>query len=606
VNTAYPHAWRYRDYVIASFNADKPIDRFIREQIAGDLLPAANDAQRAEQIIATGFLALGPKSVNDQNPRQFFLDVADEQIDTVSQAFLATTIACARCHDHKFDPISQKEYYALAGIFTSTETRYGTTLGVQNRHPSELIELPPAARVPTLNGTLSATERQRLEKQLAEKRTELRELVGDVMRQRGGNTPPADNDPRRALDRLRLIAETGQLESRLKQFDAATGREKAFAMGVADLPASRATTATRNINRLAEGRIFGIRPPEFGAIADTALRTRGDADKPADLVARGFPAALTHGAAPRIATTASGRRELAEWITAPGNPLTARVFVNRVWGWLFGDGLVDSPDNFGTTGARPANRELLDTLAVNFAASGWSTKKLVHEIVLSRTYQLSSAFNEQNHNADPENNFNWRMSPRRLDAEGLRDAMLHLAGRLELKPPVASDVARFGDLPIDGPFRFGVTDDRLNADTTHRSVYLPIVRDKVPEALALFDFAEPSLVTGKRESTSVPAQALFLLNSDFVAEQASAFASRLLNWKFPGVSVDEIAQRHERVNVATWLAFTRAPNPAELKAADEFFAKFLPTKNPTPARIVAAWTSYCRALIASAEFRQLN
>ncbi len=606
VNTAYPHAWRYRDYVIASFNADKPYDRFVREQVAGDLLPSDSEKQRAEQLIATGFLAIGTKSVNEQNPKQFYLDVADEQIDTLSQAFLGTTIACARCHDHKFDPISQKDYYALAGIFTSTETRYGTVTGVQTRHPSELIVLSKAAQAPTLERKLGSEERARMEKELATKRDELRSSFIGGKGKNGKGPAPKENDGNNLIARLRSLFEIGQLESRLRQYNATTGEENALAMGVQDLPASRGAAMTSNFRRVAEGRIFGGRPPEFGAIGDSPLYTRGDVGKPAELVARAFPVALTHGTPPRIPTYASGRKELAEWLTTPSNPLAARVFVNRVWGWLFGQGIVDSPDNFGTSGAKPSNQALLDTLAVKFSESGWSTKQLIREIVLSRTYQLSSAYNEQNHTADPENTFNWRVSPRRLDAEGIRDAMLAIASRLDLRPPVASVVLTMGDLPIDGPNVSGIREAQLNADTTHRSVYLPIVRDKVPEMLALFDFAEPSLVTGKRESTSVPVQALFLLNSEFVAEQAGSLANRLLRWQASGVSADESAQLKERVNVAYWLALTRPPSANELKAAENFFAKFLGDKPAGPALQAAAWTSYCRALFASAEFRQLN
>ena len=607
VNTAYPHAWRYRDYVIAAFNADKPYDRFVREQIAGDLLPSTNDQQKAEQLVATGFLAIGPRGLNEQNPRLFYLDGADEQIDTLSQAFLGTTIACARCHDHKFDPISQKDYYALAGIFLSTETRYGTTQGVQNRRPSELFELPKNANASTLGRTMSREERARVEKQLADKRAELRDLFMPASGQKGKGPQP-DNDPRRQLDRLRLLFETGQLEARLKQYDATSGEEKALAMGVQDLPRTQTSERMANFRRFAEGRIGGGRPDEFSAIADAALYTRGDASKPAEKVARAFPAALTPGTPPRIPTYASGRKELAEWLTAASNPLTARVYVNRVWGWLFGEGLVDSPDNFGTTGGKPSNQALLDTLAVKFAESGWSTKQLIREIVLSRTYQMSTAYHESNHTADPENRLRWRMSPRRLDAEGVRDAMLHAAGRLDLKPPVASVVAWKGDFPIDGPNTAaqGLSEAQLNADTTHRSVYLPIVRDREPEVLNLFDFPDASLVTGKRESTSVPAQALFLLNSPFVADQAGSLANRLLRWQASGVSADEAEQLKERVNVAYWLTLTRPPNANELKAAQEFFAKFTGGKSASPALQAAAWTSYCRALFASAEFRQLN
>jgi hypothetical protein len=607
VNTSYPHAWRYRDYVIAAFNADKPYDRFVCEQVAGDLLPSSSDKQRAEQLVATGFLAIGPRSLNEQNARLFYLDVADEQIDTLSQAFLGTTIACARCHDHKFDPISQKEYYALAGILLSTETRYGTVQGVQTRRPSELFDLPKNASAPTLNRTMGREERARVEKQLADKRNELRDLFNPAPGQKGKG-PQADNDPRRTLDRLRLLFETGQLESRLKQYDATTGEEKALAMGVQDLPRTQTSERMANFRRFAEGRIGGGRPDEFSAIADAALYTRGDASKPAEKVARAFPVALTHGPPPRIPTSASGRKELAEWLTSAGNPLTARVWVNRVWGWLLGEGLVNSPDNFGTTGGKPSNQALLDTLAVRFMENGWSTKRLIREIVLSRTYRMATAYDEKNHTADPENRLQWRMSPRRLDAEGVRDAMLHAAGRLDLKAPVGSVVAMKGDFPIDGPntAALGLSEAQLNADTTHRSVYLPIVRDREPEVLELFDFPDASLVTGKRESTSVPAQALFLLNSPFVAEQAGSLANRLLRWQSSGVSADEPAQLKERVNVAYWLTLTRPPSASEFKSAQDFFTKFTGGKPASPALQAAAWTSYCRALFASAEFRQLN
>jgi len=607
VNTPYPHAWRYRDYVITAFNADKPYDRFVREQIAGDLLPSTSDQQRASQLVATGFLAIGPRSLNEQNGRLFYLDLADEQIDTLSQAFLGTTIACARCHDHKFDPISQKDYYALAGIFLSTETRYGTVQGVQTRRPSELFDLPKNANAPTLNRTMNLEERARVEKQLADKRTELRDLFTPAPGQKGKG-PQADNDPRRTLERLRLLFETGQLESRLKQYDAKTGEEKALAMGVQDLPRTQTSERMANFRRFAEGRIGGGRPDEFSAIADAALYTRGDASKPAEKVARALPVALTHGTAPRIPTSASGRKELADWLTSAGNPLTARVWVNRVWGWLVGEGLVNSPDNFGTTGGKPSNAALLDTLAVRFMENGWSTKQLVREIVLSRAYQLSTDYNEHNHTADPENRLQWRMSPRRIDAEGVRDAMLHAAGRLDLKAPIGSVVATKGDFPIDGPnaAALGFSEAQLNANTSHRSVYLPIVRDREPEVLELFDFPDASLVTGKRESTSVPAQALFLLNSPFVADLAGSLANLLLRWQSSGVSADETAQLRERVNVVYWLTLTRPPTTNELKAAQDFFAKFLGDKPASPALQAAAWTSFCRALFASAEFRQLN
>jgi hypothetical protein len=610
VNVAFPHAWRYRDYVIAAFNADKPYDRFVQEQIAGDLLPARDARQTAEHAIATGFLALGTKSMNEQNPRQFWLDVADEQIDTMSQAILGTTVACARCHDHKFDPIAQKEYYALAGIFTSTESRFGTAASIQNRHATELVELPAGSGVKTLGRSMSPDELQRSQKKLADYREQQRGMFGDLAKGKGKGPPTKqDNDPQRQLERLRLIAEAGQLDARLKMYDE-SGQEKALAMGVRDLTASRATAMVGGLQRLGQGRFAGFRPPEFSAIGDASLYTRGDVDKPAEKVPRAFPVALTHSTPPRIPSGASGRRELAQWLTDSNNPLTARVYVNRVWGWLFGRGIVDSPDNFGTTGGKPANQALLDTLAVRFIENGWSTKKLVREIVLSRTYQLSTQFNEKNHEADPDNALHWRMSPRRLDAESIRDAMLAVSGELDPKPLVGSVVARVGDLPIGGPRLIGLGEAQVNAEDFHRSVYQPIVRDMVPDTLALFDFPEPSLVSGTRDTTSVPSQALYMMNSDFVRRRAESLAQRVTGWKAATPMTDATAQFRERVNVAYWLVFTRPPNANELAAATDFFTKF--NNGPgrgasnSPALQVAAWTSFCRALMASAEFRYLN
>jgi hypothetical protein len=612
VNVTFPHAWRYRDYVIGAFNADKPYDQFLREQIAGDLLESKDNQQRAEQIVATGFLALGTKSVNEQNPRQFYLDLADEQIDSMSQAILGTTIACARCHDHKFDPISQRDYYALTGIFTSTDTRYGTSQGVQNRHPAELVELPKDSQAKTLSRTMSREERDRAEKRLAELREEQREMFADFARQKAGKS--GNDDASKQINRLRTITELGQLEARLRQYDEQTGDEKALAMGVKDLPVGRFEAMGANLRRLGQGRFGPGRPPEFSSIGDSSLYTRGDVNKPEEKVPRAFPIALTHTTPPSIPKSASGRRELADWLTRD-NPLTARVFVNRVWGWLFGQGVVDSPDNFGTTGSKASNQALLDTLAVRFMADGWSTKKFIREIVLSRAYQLSSSYDEKNHTADPENSLVWRMSPRRLDAECIRDAILSASGELDLKPPLASVVARSPDGPIGGPRFLGLNESQLNADVRYRSVYLPVVRDTVPDSMAVFDFPDPSLVAGTRESTSVPTQALYLLNSEFVGRQAQSLAERVRSWKPAQAPTTADGMLHERVRIAYWLVFTRAPSETEFKAAADFFAKFPDAVKQTerrrfgqasPLGETAAWTSFCRALFASAEFRYLN
>ena len=607
-NTAYPHAWRYRDYVIAAFNADKPYDEFVREQIAGDLLPAKDDRERAEHQIATGYLAIGAKSLNEQNPRQFALDVADEQIDALSQGMLGMTIACARCHDHKFDPIPQRDYYAMAGIFLSTETRYGTAAGLQNRHPTKPIELPTGAALPKVALSLSAEERARKETQLAALKKERDEMIAERKKARRAGTQ--DQNGARAL---RLISQVGELEAELNSFDT-SGQPKALAVGVLDRPTPG--TAAGFGGTLREGirsQVFG-RAAAFGTITDSPLFARGEPDKPGEKVPRGFVSALSTGAAPAIPAKTSGRRELAEWIVAPENPLTARVLANRVWHWLFGRGIVESVDNFGTSGQPPTNAALLDHLALGLRDGGWSVKKLIREIVLSRTYQLGSAFDEKSFATDPENTLVWRMSKRRLDAECIRDAILATSQQLQLQPPIGSPVALAGDGPVSRPRRGG-SDVAINAATNVRSVYLPIIRNLLPEALDAFDFAEPSLVTGARETTNVPSQALFLLNSEFVATQARLLGQRVVASYPGGPNGGASANLDERVTYAYWLVFSRPPDAVERTAAMTFFGKFPAAWSKgdksapglrNAAAATAAWTSFCRALFASAEFRYLN
>jgi hypothetical protein len=625
VNIAFPHAWRYRDYVISSFNQDKPYDQFLREQVAGDLLPSSSDTQRAQQLVATGFLAIGPKGLNEQNPRQFCLDLADEQVDTVSQAILGVTISCARCHDHKFDPISQQEYYALAGIFLSTDTRYGTATGIQNRHSTELLELPAGA--PVLAKTLSPTEREGMEKRLAELRTEQRELFQARLRERAGAAGAAPNQGADQLRVLRVITQLGALETALKGFDS-NGQPKALAMGVTDMPAGRGEAFARGfgdfMRRGPQARIS--RPPEFSSIRDSALYARGEADKPTDRVPRGFPAVLTGGTSPSIPANQSGRRELAEWLTSPNNPLTARVMTNRVWHAVFGEGLVESVDNFGTTGKKPSNQALLDFLAVKFQTPadkggyGWSVKKLVRDLVMSHAYRLSSDYNPTSFAADPENTMLWRMSKRRLDAECIRDAILAASQQLELSPPKGSLLAQGGDGPIGGP-RFrpgGVSEEQLinsGGATMVRSVYLPIARDLPPDALAVFDFGDASLVSGDRDTTNVPAQALFILNGDMVASASRKFAERVMSAYPAGPSAGVGANFDQRLSLAFWITLGRSPTQNERTAAWNFFQKFPSNwgKGDTSAAglkdaedVKAAWISFCRSLFATSDFRYLN
>jgi dienelactone hydrolase len=547
---SYPQAWRYRDYVIDSFNADVPFDRFIREQIAGDLIPAKDDIQRAELIVATGFLALGPKSHIERNKKQFEMDLVDEQIDAVSQAFLGLTVACARCHDHKFDPIPQTDYYALAGIFRSTETLYGTIPVIQNNNPSDLLTLPQGTGMTAGVPPLTSAERERLEKQIADVRAKRTEL--------------ARNRQFASLDFVQSGILLNTLEAKLKAYET-DGTPRVLAMGVRDR----------------------------AAVKDSELYVRGEVEKPGPTVPRGFVQVLC-GTAPTISSSGSGRLELADWIASADNPLTARVFINRVWLNLFGRGLVPTPDNFGVSGQTPSHPELLDHLAVTFVEDGWSIKKLIRRIALSRVYRLDSTFVDANFEQDPENVWLWRMSPRRLDAEAIRDAMLATAGRLELTPPVGSTVAKGGEGYTGGIERGGqLAEQRFNC----RSVYLPAIRGRVFESLAEFDGVDGSVVTGQRSETTVPSQSLYLLNSPYVLGLANSAAQRLLKDEGdPGACIDLAYQR--------W--FGRTPTDTERNAALAFIDRYR-DKARSDGRAaggpkVSAWTAFCQSLWASGEF----
>ena len=622
VNIAFPHAWRYRDYVIAAFNQDKPYDQFLREQLAGDLLAVSDDAQKTERLVATGFLAIGPKGLNEQNPRQFCLDLADEQVDTVSQAMLGLTISCARCHDHKFDPISQREYYGLAGIFLSTDTLYGTATGIQNRHATELIDLPQGTI--TTGKTMTVADLEKAKKRLDDLKKEQREMfAARFSAGKGAGTPPTGNEQQRILI---VITQLGALEAQIKSFDE-KGQSKALAMGVKDLPEDKGGIGRGFGDFMRRGPQARIgRPPEFGSVRDSALYARGEADKPTDKVPRSFPAVLSTESSPAIPAKESGRRQLAEWITSPSNPLTSRVMVNRIWHTLFGRGIVESVDNFGTTGKKPVNQPLLDFLAVKFQTPadkggyGWSVKKLARDIVMSHAYQLSSDYEPGAFAADPENALHWRVSKRRLDAECVRDAMLSASQQLQLSPPSASMIGQGSDGLIGGP-RFrpgGVTEDQLTnsgGTTMVRSVYLPIARDVPPDALAVFDFGDASLVTGARDTTNVPAQALFLLNGDMVAAASRKLAERVMTAYPAGPNGGVSVNFDQRLGLAYWITLGRSATQNERTAAWNFFQKFpsnwsksdkaLPgMKDAEDMR--AAWTSFCRALFATSDFRYLN
>ncbi len=398
VNVSYPFAWQYRDYVIDALNADLRFDEFIVQQLAGDLLPSTDDQQRRNNLIATGFLAIGPKSVNEMNPKQFAVDVADEQIDAVSQAFLGVTIACARCHDHKFDPISQRDYTALAGVFLSTDTHFGTSGGVGGRNRSDLLTLPDSATDAPAGRKLSKSELDNLKKRIRELEMQRRDLV---LARRTGK-----QDADGSLSALRISQQLVQLNLRLDSVDD-NGNPKSLAMGVSDKPPAprygrMLPGFTRNLTQGPQRLVAR----ELNFIQDSPQLVRGEIDKPGETVPRGLPEFLGGDRASLAAdlrSNESGRLQVARWIASEQNPLTSRVIVNRVWNWLMGEGLVATEDNFGTSGELPSNPELLDFLASDFVENGWSLKSLVRNIVLSSSYQQASEFRSEAYELDPEN-----------------------------------------------------------------------------------------------------------------------------------------------------------------------------------------------------------
>jgi hypothetical protein len=332
---------------------------------------------------------------------------------------------------------------------------------------------------------------------------------------------------------------------------------------------------------------------------NTPVFNRGEATQPGkEPVPRGL-VQVFFKESPKPVTRGSGRLDLANWLASGENPQTARVMVNRMWRWLFGSGIVATVDNFGAMGAKPTHPELLDHLALRFMEHDWSIKKMVREIVLSHTYQLATQHSPRNFAADPDNTLFWRMNTRTLDAESLRDAMLAVSGKLDLYPPVGSPVTRAGE-DREALQRFATM---LQQPSFTRSVYLPVLRGNLPESLALFDFANPELVTGDRETTNVPSQSLYLLNNPQVVSLSDAFARRVY---------DSGKDQPTRVTNAYWMAFGRAPTQQEIQATRTFFSEFEQDADKiaraTRGRDISvyAWSAFCQALMASAEFRYLN
>ncbi len=517
-NLNYPYAWRYRNYVIDSFNDDKPYNRFILEQLAGDQLPYTNQLERDENLTATGFLAIGPKGLNEGRVNYSKWQVVGDQVDATTRGFIGLTVSCAQCHDHKFDPIPQRDYHALAGIFKSTETLYGTVGGRGNRRPTSLVSLDNAPELAVLST--------------------------------GEPTPNMFVNTNRNFDVAGDAGNTNRLRRLGNGFGGTNGfGGRRFARNF----------TTNQLERIPAHKPYAMGVRDYDEPEDSPVYYRGDLTKPMDTVPRGFLRIVALSNPPVIPPDESGRLQLAEWITDPENPLTARVAVNRVWQHLFGAGIVATPDNLGHLGARPTDQALLDFLAVQFVTQDhWSIKQLVRSLVLTRAYQLSSDLDPKAAEADPEDTLVWRAAPRRLTAEQLRDSILTASGRLDLERPQYSVTAEFGD----GYYGVNIWENDLPQHYFNRSVYLPVPRDMVPDALSLFDLPNPNLVGALREQTTSPSQALYLLNNAFVEDEALNLARRL--------EKDRSLSERNRIRQAYLTVFQRLPTSDEVKQARNF------------------------------------
>ena len=686
------HAWRYRDYVIEAFNDDRPYDQFLTQQLAGDLLEATSLEAQQQNLVATTFLMMGNTNLENQNKGQLEMDFVDEQLDVIGRGFLAQTITCARCHDHKFDPIPTRDYYAMAGILKNVQ-------GLKHANVSKFMEAPlpiseEAKRELEIHNSTVAklkTEIKTLKAELEPPSQQSKSIITasslpgivvdddevmvvgkwtnsvhskhyigkryihDANQGKGDKTLsfipklPSDGDyevrfaysdggGRASNAPVTVFSAAGEktINVDMRKAPPIDGRfislgtyrfevnEQSFVLisnegtngfltadavqflpverdsKVASSPApppseqppagkqqalkkhmAKLTAELATLQKGKPARAMVMSAAEKAKPTDLKIHIRGNIDNLGATAPRGVLQVANYGPAPKMPTTSSGRLELADWITDPANPLTSRVMANRVWHWLIGAGLVRTVDNFGTTGESPSHPELLDHLAVQFVDQGWSVKKLIRTIVLSRTYRLSSARDKQHD--DPENRLLAHMNHRRLDAESLRDSMLSVSDTLNFEMGGATFPA---SLAKDIDFQF---------QEPRRSVYVPVFRNSLPELFEVFDFANPSMVTGRRDVSTVAPQALFMMNHPFVRTQAGLTAKRLLS--------ESQLEEANRVDLAYLLILGRNATAEEITTCLQFLKSVTGTNEKGQ---VEAWTQMVQSLFSTIEFRYIR
>ncbi|HWL07872.1 MAG TPA: DUF1553 domain-containing protein [Planctomicrobium sp.] len=523
-NGPYKNAYRYRDWVIQAINADLRYDDFIRYQLAADLLPQAS----LEDLAALGMIGLSPQYHKELLLAQSALesvhaDEWEDRVDLVSRGLMGLTAACARCHDHKYDPITTKDYYALAGVFASVRQTTRPLLP-----ENEVTQSQPA------RDTV-----QRLQDEIKTLNDEIKKLK---------KAEPASETEKKARDE-KLTSLTEQIAEKKKESDQIKASTPNFVLPMVDAVTEE---QVRFEKATATTQKFAFYP---NSPRDLPVMIRGNVTSPGEIVPRRFLEVLSDGE-PEPFRQGSGRLELAEAIVSPDNPLTARVFVNRVWQRYFGEGLVDTPSNFGATGSAPSHPELLDDLAVRFMQNGWSLKWLHREILLSATYQqtsrVSSTLAEEQ---DPGNRLLWRFNRRRLDAETFHDALLEAGGNLDLK--------------MGGP-----SADIDQPSFHRRAVYAGISRDAPSQFLQVNDFPDPTIHAEQRSLTTTPLQQLFVLNSPFVRNQAILLSDR--------VPQGDLAERIRKVHQ---LVLARDPTSKEVAIGIQFLQSLEEEPSPNDAAV---------------------
>lgn len=503
---AKPFVWRYRDYVINAFNQDKPYDRFILEQLAGDELSDSTP----DSMIATGYYRLGRWDDEPADPKLALYDELDDIVTTTGQTFLGLTVNCARCHDHKIDPVPQRDYYRLLSFFQNIQ-RYGVRSEDSVRQAS-VAEIDKAADPDQVT---EAT--QKYENEIKDARKQLKQIEDLIW------------------DSLENV-EKEEFQYEMNRVPIVEKREGSL---LTDRQVNRYRKQTERLRDLRANKPSGLASAlvvkeNVKQIGPTYVLTRGNPHVEGEVVTPGFPAVLSPPEVvmpqvPESAASSGRRRVLANWIASPENPLTARVMINRIWQYHFGRGIVRTSSDFGFQGSRPTHPELLDWLASEFISSGWSVKQMHRLIMSSAVYQMSSRPNEQSYAKDPTNDLFWRFDMRRLTAEEIRDSILWVNGSLNADKMYGPSI--FTDIPDAvkaGQSRPGAGWGQSSPeDKVRRSIYIHVKRSLLDPILESFDYADTDQSCPVRFVTTQPTQALGLLNSDFSLQQAQIFAGYL-------------------------------------------------------------------------------